>query len=341
MKVNVYPFELKLVNPFGISRNTRTTHKILLLNVNDEHFGEASPYAYYGENFDEIASIMLETAIRFDGKDLCETEYLMDEIEKELKNRHAGSARAALDAVIYDYAAKKANMPLYKFFGYKKPEKKQTSFTIGIDTTEVMLRKVEEAKEYPILKIKLGRDVEQDLIVMKEIRKKTNQVLRVDANGGWSTDNAIKCISVLADLGVEYVEQPLVKGSYEELKMLKNKSPLPIFLDEDILTTADIIKTADCCHGINIKLMKCGGLREARRMISLARYYDLQIMLGCMLESSVAITAAAHLSSAVDYLDLDGNLLVSNDPFEGMVLKDTYITLPERPGLGVIPKELS
>lgn len=338
MKIAVKPYELKLINPFGISRGTRTSHNILLLEIDDNYFGEASPYAYYGEDFNNI-KILIETSLeKFQPEDLISVEWVMDIIEKEFPSYGAGSAKAAIDAALYDYAAKKANLPLYKFLGLKHPEKKQTSFTIGIDSIDVMLKKVDDAKEHPILKIKLGRDFEQDLVVMKEIRKRTNQILRVDANGGWTPENAVKCISLLAELGVEYVEQPLVKGSFEELKKLKNESPLPIFLDEDILTSKDILKAVGCCHGINIKLMKCGGIREARRMISLARLFDMQIMLGCMIESSVAITAAGHLSSAVEHLDLDGNLLVSNDPFDGMKIENTYLRLPDRPGLGVIPK---
>lgn len=338
MKIDVKPYELKLINPFGISRSTRTSHKIIIFSIDDEYFGEASPYAYYGEDFDKTIEYLNETLKDFALEDLAYSDWAMDEVAKKLPTHGAGSSIAALDMAIHDYAAKKAGMPLYKYLGFKHPENKQTSFTIGIDTLDMMLKKVEDAKDFPILKIKLGRDIEQDMTVMKEIRRMTKQVIRVDANGGWTMDNALKCIALLAGLDVEYVEQPLVKGSYEDLAKLKDKSALPIFLDEDILTSMDILKAKDCCHGINIKLMKCGGVREAKRMISIAKLFNLQIMLGCMIESSIAITAAAHLASAVDYLDLDGNLLVSNDPFDGVVLKDTYITLPDRPGLGVIPK---
>jgi len=175
--------------------------------------------------------------------------------------------------------------------------------------------------------------------VMAAIRKKTDKPLRVDANGGWKFDEAVRCVNKLADLGVEFVEQPLERGHIEETARLQKESPLPIFVDEDCLTSADIPKLVGKVAGINIKLMKCGGLNEARKMIAIARAFDLKIMFGCMIESSVAITAAAHLSGLCDYLDLDGALLVGNDPYEGMTLVNNYITLPDRPGLGVRPRK--
>ena len=338
MKSEVKMYELKLVNPFGISRSTRTSHTVVFLEVDNEFRGEASPYPYYGESIEGTIDIIEKAMEKIEGEDFFTIEWIMDELKKKFTLKGTGSAMAAIDMMLFDFSAKKSNLPLYKFLGYRHPEKKQTSFTIGIDSVDKMLKKVDDAAEHPILKIKLGRDVEQDLMVMKEIRKRTDKTIRVDANGGWTPENALRCINLLADLGIEYVEQPLVKGSFEELKKLKKNSPLPIFLDEDILVSNDIIKVLDCCDGINIKLMKCGGILEARRMISIAKSFGLKIMLGCMIESSLSVTAAAHLSSAVDYLDLDGNLLVANDPFDGMHLVNTFITLPNRNGIGVIPK---
>jgi L-alanine-DL-glutamate epimerase-like enolase superfamily enzyme len=258
------------------------------------------------------------------------------------QGKHAHSifmpaAKAAFDIAVHDRIASRLGIPLHQLFGKASGHPLITSFTIGLDTMDEMLRKTDEAKAYSVLKIKLGREVGFDLDVMREIRRAVGEkTLRVDANGGWSPGDAERAIPVLADLGVEYVEQPLVKHSIAELRELKKKSPLPIFVDEDSMVAADLPPLAGAVDGINIKLMKSGGLGEAMRMIAVARTLGFQIMVGCMIETAVGITAAAHLGPLVDYLDLDGNLLVSNDPFTGVTCDpDGTMHLPTGPGLGV------
>lgn len=331
--MKIYHYSLNLIDPFGIARMTRTTMDVVLTNV-DGGWGEAAPIKFYDEDVQTVEAVLR----RIDGMPFPDLDCFED-IERTVASMVTGnqSAKAAFDIALHDRFARKLGVPLYKLFGVSPEGNFVTSFTIGIDTTEVMLQKVEKAKNYDILKIKLGKDMEQDLAVMREIRKAVpGTTLRVDANGGWSLEQARRALSVMADLGVEYVEQPLYKGSHEELRALKKNAPLPIFVDEDSMIAADLPKLDGAVDGINIKLMKSGGIGEARRMIALARSMGLQIMIGCMIETSVAITAAAHLAPFADYLDLDGNLLVSNDPFAGVTCEPNgRLHLPNGPGLGV------
>lgn len=326
-------YRLNLVDPFGIARSTRTHMDVVLVHI-DGGWGESSPNPFYDENPDTVDAALDQ----LEGIDLGDLDYIEDIEHIIAGNIHGNqSAKAAIDIALYDRFSRNLGIPLYKLFGKQPPRDMMTSFTIGIDETGIMLQKVEKARDYDILKIKLGKDLQQDLEVMAEIRKAVgDKKLRVDANGGWTFEQAIEALPRMADLGVEYVEQPLVKGSHEQLRELKGSSPLPLFVDEDSMTAADLPKLAGIVDGINIKLMKSGGLTEARRMIALARTFDFQIMLGCMIETSIAISAAAHLAPFADYLDLDGNLLISNDPFRGVQCDAAgRMALSDAPGLGI------
>jgi L-Ala-D/L-Glu epimerase len=327
---------LNLINPFGISRSTSTQNSVMITRIG-EGWGESSPSKFYGEDVNSVNAV-LDRVSKMDFPDLDCVEDIADHLAREIPQNQ--SAKAAVDIALHDHMAKKVGVPLYKLFGRNPDKKMITSFTIGIATTEEMLRKVDEAKQYAILKIKLGKDFDQDLSVMREIRKAVgSKTLRVDANGGWTLEQAKQAMPVMADLGVEYVEQPLYKGSHAELRELHKVSPLPIFVDEDSMINSDIPKLVDAVDGINIKLMKSGGIVEARRMIATARAFGFQIMIGCMIETNVAISAAAHLGPHCDHLDLDGNLLTSNDPFDGVVCDpDGTLHLTDRPGLGVVLK---
>lgn len=333
-------YELKLKRPFGLARSVSLSRTAVFCRLDAQGvsgFGEAAPSQYYGETPEAVVRAIERHASEILDGDIF---YIRDIMEKiKTAGNATGSAQAALDMALYDLVGKILNIPVYKLLGIKPKEMLLTSYTIGIDTIDVMLDKVNEAREFPILKIKMGRDVEQDIVVMQEIRKITDKVIRVDANGGWTLKEAKKCIPLLADLGVEYVEQPLDRGKLKETAELKNWSPLPIFLDEDVHTSKDVIELTDACHGINIKLMKCGGITEALRMVELAKSLGLKTMLGCMIESSLAISAGAHIASLMDYLDLDGNLLIENDPFIGVRALGGEIKLADQPGLGVLPKE--
>jgi len=227
-------------------------------------------------------------------------------------------------------------VPLCELMGIDPRQTPVTSFTIGMDTPEVVEAKVKEAGDYEVLKIKMGSD--EDRQILEAVRGVTDRPLRVDANEGWTLEGAQSRLEWLESMGVELVEQPLPAGQLEEMRELRRLSPLPLFADESVYRAADIPRLAGAFDGINIKLMKCGGLGEARRMIAVARAHGMQVMLGCMVESSLAITAAAHLSPLVDFADLDGNLLIDNDPFVGVTVKGGRLVLPEGPGLGVRPR---
>jgi L-alanine-DL-glutamate epimerase-like enolase superfamily enzyme len=232
-----------------------------------------------------------------------------------------------------DLAGKRLGVPLYELMGIDPTSMPVTSFTIGMDTPEIVEQKVREAEGFAVLKVKMG--TEDDRRVLETVRNVTDRVLRVDANEGWSLEDALSRLEWLQEMGVELVEQPLPANQLTEMRELKKRSPLPLFADESVARAEDIPGLADAFDGINIKLMKCGGLGEALRMIHVARAHDMKIMLGCMIESSLAITAAAHIAPLVDFADLDGNLLITNDPFVGAEVRDGRLVLPTAPGLGV------
>jgi L-alanine-DL-glutamate epimerase-like enolase superfamily enzyme len=246
------------------------------------------------------------------------------------------SAEAAVDMALYDLAGQRVGVPVFELLGLDPRDAPETSFTIGLDRPEVVVRKVREASAYPVLKVKMGSDDDRE--ILRAVRDTTRQRLRVDANEGWTPADALERLEWLAGLGVELVEQPLPAGMIAETRELRRHSPLPFYADEGVHRAGDIPALAGAYDGINIKLMKCGGLGEALRMIAVARAHGLRVMIGCMIESSLAITAAAHLSPLADTADLDGNLLLASDPFVGATVVDGRIVLPDAPGLGVTPR---
>ena len=244
------------------------------------------------------------------------------------------AARAAIDIALLDWLAQKRGVPLYEFFGLDPAGTPVTSFSIGIDTPEITRMKVREAEAYPVLKIKVGLDTDE--ATLEAVRSVTRKPLRVDANEGWkSKEEAVRKINWLEKLGVELIEQPMPASMLEEMNWVRARAHMPIIADEACLHPQDVAKIARYFDGVNIKLDKCGGLLEAGRMIKAAKSLGLKTMLGCMISSSVSITAAAHLSPAVDYADLDGHLLIRNDPYEGIRVLDGKLILPGRPGLGL------
>jgi L-Ala-D/L-Glu epimerase len=269
------------------------------------------------------------------GDDPFALEDIMQRLDKII--RLHPSAKAAVDMALYDIMGKMLNVPLYKLLGLTAARTPRTSFTIGIDTPAQMAKKALLAKNYPILKIKVG--TRHDLEILKAIREVSSATIRVDANTAWTPKEAIKTINALAPYNIEFVEQPVPAHDLAGLKLVRDNVPVPIIADESSIIYKDIPRIADCVDGINIKLMKCGGIRHALKMIHAARAHNLRVMLGCMVESSLAITAAAHLTPLVDYADLDGNLLIDNDPYMGVTVENGKLVLPDRPGLGVQPKQ--
>jgi L-alanine-DL-glutamate epimerase-like enolase superfamily enzyme len=264
------------------------------------------------------------------------------DMDAVLAKRPAGSraARSAIDEALHDLWGKKLGQPLYRLFGLNPKNIPLTSFTIGMDEPEVM---AEQAKVsgHPILKIKLGG--EGDEARVKAIRGATNSKLRVDANAGWSRERALEVIPKLVDYDLEFIEQPLAVDDVDGYFWLKEKLRaqkihVPIFADETAKNSHDVAKLAGAVDGVVVKTMKSEGLREALRMIHAARAHDMQIMLSCMVESSVGVTAAAHLAPLCDYADLDGPLLIKNDPYQGVSYLGAKMTLPEGAGIGVIKR---
>jgi L-alanine-DL-glutamate epimerase-like enolase superfamily enzyme len=246
-------------------------------------------------------------------------------------------ARAAIEMALMDWVGQKLNLPLHRLFGLNAGRAPVTSFTIGLDTPEVMQQKTREAGPYHVIKVKLGRPNDREII--EALRAVTDKPIRVDANEGWpDKETAIKKIEWLEKQNIEFVEQPLPRRMLEETRWLKERTRLPIVADESVFTARDIPAVAGAFSGINIKLMKAGGLLEALRMFQVARVFNLDVMLGCMIETSIAITAGAQLQSLARWADLDGSLLLSDDPFQGAVLNDGRWQVTDRPGLGVKPR---
>ena len=246
------------------------------------------------------------------------------------------AARSALDTAVLDWVGQRLGVPLYQLFGLDPSRAPVTTFSIGIDTPELTRQKVREAAAYPVLKVKVGLDTDEATI--EAVRSATDKPLRVDANEGWTDkETALRKIRWLQDKGVELVEQPMPAAMLDEMRWLRERVDVPLFADEACLRACDVPKLAEAYDGVNVKLDKAGGPSEALRMIHVARAHGMRVMLGCMISSSVAVTAAAHLSPLVDYADLDGNLLIANDPFTGVVVRDGRLVLPDRPGLGLVP----
>jgi L-alanine-DL-glutamate epimerase-like enolase superfamily enzyme len=326
---------LKLKHAWTIARNT-STHKdnvfVKLEKDGVSGLGEAAHNVRYGESLEstfetiENARPILETMSPWHYVDLNK------QVQQVCEGQTA--AKAAIDMAIMDWIGNKLGIPYYQFLGLDASRAPRTTFSIGIDTMEIIKQKVKEAEPYPILKIKMGK--KNDPEIMKAVRSVTDKPLRVDANEGWTDkETALRKIEWLAENNVEIVEQPMPADMLEETAWVAERSPIPVIADEAVKRTKDIPKLAEAYHGINIKVDKAGGLQESLRMIWMARSLDMKIMLGCMVASSLSITAAAHLSPLTDYPDLDGHLLISNDPFEGVKVRDGWLVLPDRPGLGV------
>ena len=331
--INAKPIDLKLTTPFRISRGVQHISPNAVVQINYDEFtgyGEAAPDEYYGENQQTVLACISAFAGNL-GDDPFVIEDIMHRLDKVI--RLNPSAKAAVDMALYDLIGKVLGVPLYKLLGLNPKHTTHTSFTIGIDTPVEMARKALVAKDYPILKIKVG--TKHDLDIIKAIRDVTNAVIRVDANTGWTPKEAIKMINALAPYNIEFVEQPVAAHDLAGLKLIHENVPVPIIADESCVTVEDIPRVAGYVDGVNLKLMKCGGIRHALKMIHVARAHNLRIMIGCMIESSLAITAAAHLTPLVDYADLDGHLLINDDPYVGVTVERGKLILPETPGLGV------
>lgn len=296
--------------------------------------GEGAPIPRYHESAASAAKAIDSVRDSVTSTDPWYFSKLLAQVFQRVNGQFA--AKAALDIALMDWMGRRLGIPLYQYFGLDPKDAPVTTFSIGIDTPEMTRKKVEEAAQYPVLKVKVGLDTDEASI--DAIRQATKKPLRVDANEGWSDkEEAVRKINWLEKMGVEFVEQPMPASMIEETRWVRNRVHLPIIADEACLHPSDIPKLQSAYDGVNIKLDKAGGMLEAYRMIQIAKSLGMKTMLGCMISSSVSVTAAAHLSPLVDYADLDGNLLIANDPFTGVQVKDGKLILPGRPGLGLKP----
>lgn len=334
MKLTWKQYDLHLKHTFRISRSASDVAKVIVVQFEHDGiigYGEASPTKRYGESVETIPVFLQKINFaKF------ESPFQLEDILNYVESIEAGntSAKCAVDLALHDWIGKKLNVPLYQLWGLSPAKTVKSSFTIAIDSKEVVEQKVREAEEFPILKVKVGSDNDEEMI--NTIRKITDKVLYVDANEGWKDKHlALERIQWLKDQNVEFVEQPMPAANFDDLKWLRDKSPLPLIADESVLRLREVPKLAEAFDGINIKLMKCTGLREAMRMINTARALKMKIMMGCMIETAVGISAGAHLSPLLDYADLDGNVLISDDPFNGVRNVKGELKLNNKPGLGV------
>jgi L-alanine-DL-glutamate epimerase-like enolase superfamily enzyme len=296
--------------------------------------GEGAPIVRYHEDAEGARKAAESVRKLVLSADPMQFAKLMSEIFKQVPGEWAG--KAAIDIAIMDWVGQKLGIPLYSYFGLDPKDTPLTTFSIGIDTPEITKQKTREAAEYPILKVKVGLATDEPTI--EAVRSVTKKPLRVDANEGWKDkEEAVRKINWLEKQGVEFIEQPLPAEMIEETRWIRSRVHIPIIADEACQRASDIPKLKDAFDGVNVKLDKSGGMLEAWRMISIAKSLGMKTMLGCMVSSSVSVTAAAHLSPLVDYADLDGNLLIANDPFRGVRVEKGKLILPNRPGLGLTP----
>ncbi|MFB6068534.1 MAG: dipeptide epimerase [Halobacterium sp.] len=326
---------LPLEHDFTIARGTQSTAENVVVRVADgagmTGVGGAAPATHYGETADTVEAVLpdLLAAVERVGD-----PHALARIERRMRETVGDNpaARCAVSVALHDLAAKRLGVPLYRLWGLDADRTPRTSFTIGIDDPETMREKTEAAVDagYPVLKVKLGTDRDRELV--ETIRDAApDATIRVDANEGWTPREAVAKCEWLADYGVEFVEQPVPAENPEGLRFVYERSPLPIAGDESCVTLEDVPQVADRVDIANLKLMKCGGLREATRMIHTARAHGLEVMLGCMIESNASIAAACHLAPLLDYADLDGSLLLADDEYEGIDLSGGEIRLADAP----------
>lgn len=325
------PLDLRLKYPFKIARGEEhVAHGVLLRLRRDglEGLGEATPIERYGESAESVVDYF--SSHPFIGDDPFQ-------LEKLLSPMIPAAARAGLDIALHDLIGKELGKPLYALLGLDPANTPATSFTIGIADPQTTLEKVKEVGEHPVLKVKLGIGSDEEQIgIMKSIRDMYTGTIRIDANEGWDVDTATRILRQLESCDIEFCEQPIPAGSPHGLRAIREATRIPIVTDEDSLTATDLPNLYGCVDGINVKLAKTGGIRGALAMIHTARAMNLKIMLGCMVESAIAATAAAHLSPLVDWADLDGPFLTADHPFVGIDYEaNGKIILPAGPGLGV------
>jgi L-alanine-DL-glutamate epimerase-like enolase superfamily enzyme len=335
LTLTYWPYELQLKHVFTVATNSRTTTPVVLTTLEYDGvtgYGEASMPPYLGESHESVLNFLSKVNLgQFSDPFLMED--ILAYVDGIMPGNHA--AKASVDIALHDLVGKLIGQPWFRLWGLNPEKTPNTSFTIGIDTAEVVREKTLEASAFRQLKVKLGRDNDREMI--ETVRSVTDVPVFVDVNQGWKDrDYALEMAQWLSEKGVLFIEQPMPKEQVDDIAWLTERSPLPIIADEALQTVDDLLTMKGVYSGINIKLMKCGGMMSAYKMAVMARQMDMKILIGCMTETSCAVSAAAQLSPMVDWADLDGNLLISNDIYEGMTVVDGKIVLPDRPGIGIV-----
>ncbi|HEY3257685.1 MAG TPA: dipeptide epimerase [Gemmatimonadaceae bacterium] len=337
MRVSHEVLPLRTRHPFVIARGGYAAHEnvVVTIRADDgvEGIGEAAPNRYYGESVATVISALDQFAPVLARADAWSLEAIDAEMDRTLKRN--GSAKSAVSAALHDIVGKRLGVPVWRMWGLDPADAPLSSFTIGIADNDGLRKRVAEASEYPVLKVKLGTD--RDTEIVKVVRDAApGKRLRVDANAAWSAAEAIRMIDFLRDHDVELVEQPLPAHDIDGLRFVRERASLPIVADESCLVATDIPRLAGAVDGINIKLAKCGSLREAVRMVHVAKAHGMTVMAGCMIESSLGISAIAQLAPLLDHADLDGAALLAEDPYTGVRMEAGRIVLGDLAGLGVI-----
>jgi len=336
MELTFRPFDAQMRHVFTIANSSRTTTPIVLTEIAYDGYvgyGEAAMPPYLGESQASVIEFLKRVDLS-QFKSPFEMQDILTYVDAITTNNTA--AKAAVDIALHDLVGKIMGQPWWKIWGFNAATTPNTSFTVGLDTEELVKEKTREASPYKVIKVKLGRDEATDKMMINTIRSVTNTTICVDANQGWKDKYyALDMINWLKERNVSMIEQPMSKYMLEETAWLSERSPLPIIADEACQRLTDVPKLKGVYHGINIKLMKCTGMREAREMVSLAKALHMKLMIGCMTETSCAVSAAAQLAPEMEWADLDGNLLIANDVFKGMTVVDGKVTLNEKPGIGI------
>lgn len=338
MKLTFRSYDLQMKHVFTISTSSRTTTPIVLTEITYDGitgYGEASLPPYLGETQASVIEFLKKVNLEQFSSPF-EMEDILSYVDRIAENNTA--AKASVDIALHDLIGKTMNQPWYRIWGLNKETTPSTTFTIGIDTDEVVREKTREASPYNILKVKLGRGEKADKQMIEAIRSVSDKPIAVDANQGWKDKHlALDMILWLKEKGIVMIEQPTPKYNLDDAAWVTDRSPLPVFADESFQRLPDVLRLRGAFSGVNIKLMKCTGMHEAWKIRTVAQAANMKVMIGCMVESSCAISAATQLSPGIEWADLDGNLLISNDCFKGVTVENGKMTLNDLPGIGITP----
>ena len=338
MRISHEVVRLKTRYPFVIARGGYAAHENVVVRIIDkdgiEGLGEAAPNRYYGESVATVASALEQFAPVLGSANSWSLEAIEASLNRTLRGN--GSAKSAISAALHDIMGKRLGIPVHKLWGLDPADAGESSFTIGIADNDGLRQRIADAAQYPILKVKLGTD--RDMEIVRVVRDAApGKRIRVDANAAWTPSHALRMIDFLADQDIEFVEQPVAAHDIDGLRFVRTRSKLPIIADESCLVSTDVPRLAGAVDGVNLKLAKCGSLREALRIIHTARAFGMSVMAGCMIESSLGISAIAQLAPLLDHADLDGAALLAEDPFTGATIEGGRIRLTDAPGIGAKP----